>query len=86
MYGSHSEVLKTKGNIELRRNVRHSHGFTSKGRGTIKTKITYDVSYTDSHLTENYSGRYNMTSKAEALRIFSKVTKFGMGSLVQAVG
>jgi hypothetical protein len=77
MYGSHSEVLKKSGNIQLRRSVRHSHGFTSKGRGTIKTLVTYAVEYVDADVTENYSGSFGLTNKSVALKLFNKAVKTG---------
>ncbi len=85
MYGSGSNILKQEGNIILRQSIQHKHGFLKSGRGTIKTEIRYHVEYSDSHLTENYSGVFNMRTKAEALRTFKQVVKYGMGSLVQEV-
>lgn len=50
-----------------------------------KTVKKYHVYYSDQDKTENYSGRYNMTSKAEALKVFNTVKKSGsFGCLVQA--
>jgi hypothetical protein len=86
MYGSHSQTLKSVKvspfeTLELVRSVQHSHGSTSKGRGTIKTKITYLIwvrVYADDGTLLDIVDVARETRQTTANKIYKLVLKHGV--------
>lgn len=90
MYGSGSNILNEKtlpeGTLKLIECIKHSHGFTSRGRGTIKTKITYEVYIVFTDMRDELSQTLHWTTrKADANKIFKLVSKLGLPLYLKVV-
>lgn len=71
------EILEIDGmgQLKLVANYSHRYGFTSKGRGTVKTEKTYSVYFLPVNADLDIDDIHNGTRKADAVKAFKKASK-----------
>lgn len=90
MYGSHVAILKEIGTVEghtlkLTRSVQHSHGRTAAGRGTIKTKVSYEVYVMFNDMRDELVQTLHYGTKSDCTKIFNIVKKHGLETYLKMV-